>query len=62
MSGSGAQGKWMSSSVTEENIKELWEAVYLATDIVHWLPAKKHIVPTPEPNERVVFIPTSFAD
>lgn len=57
MSGSGAQGKWMASSVTEENIKELREAGYLAMDIVHQLPPKKQIVPTPKPNERVVFIP-----
>ena len=42
--------------ITEENIKELREAGYLATDIVHRLPAKKQIIPTPEPNERVVLI------
>lgn len=57
MSVLGAQGKWMASSVTEENIKELWEAGYLVADITHRLPTKKQIVPTPEPNERVVFIP-----
>ena len=57
MSGSGAQGKWMASSVTEENIKELWEAGYLAKEIAHRLPGKKRSVPTPEPHERVVFIP-----
>ena len=55
MSESGARGKWMASSVIEENITELREAGYLATDIVHWLPAKKQIIPTPEPNKRVVF-------
>ena len=57
MSGSGAQGKWMASSVTEGNIKEIREAEYLAKEIAHRLLAKKQIVPTPEPNERVVFIP-----
>lgn len=47
----------MASSVTEGNIQELRGAGYLAKEIAHRLPAKKHIVPTPEPNERVVFIP-----
>ena len=47
----------MASSVTEENIKELREAGYLAKEIAHRLPAKKQIVHTPEPHERVVFIP-----
>ena len=57
MSGSGSQGKWMASSITERNVKELREAGYLAKEIAHRLLAKKQIVPTPEPNERVVFIP-----
>ena len=57
MSGSGAQGKWMASSVTERNVKELREAGYLAASIAHRLPAKKQIIPTPEPGERVVFNP-----
>lgn len=57
MFGSVSQGKWMASSVTDRNIKELWEAGYLAADITHRLPAKKQIIPTTEPNERVVFIP-----
>ena len=57
MSGSGSQGKWMASSITERNVKDLREAEYLAASIVHLLPAKKQIIPTPEPNERVVFIP-----
>ena len=39
------------------NIKELQEAGYLAKEIAHRLPAKKQIVPTPEPHERVVLIP-----
>ena len=46
----------MVSSVTEENIKELWEARYLAADIAHRLPNAGQIVPTPEPHERVVFL------
>ena len=57
MSGSGAQGNWMTSSITEEHIKELREVGYLAKEIAHRLPAKKQIIPTTEPNERVVFIP-----
>ena len=47
----------MASSVMEGNIQELREAGYLAKEIAHRLPAEKQIVPTPEPNERVVFIP-----
>ena len=35
----------------------LWEAGYLAKEITHRLPAKGQVVPTPKPNERVVFIP-----
>ena len=57
MSGSGGQGKWMVSSVKEEDITELRAAGYMAKEIVHRLPAQRQIVPTPKPNERVVFIP-----
>ena len=56
MSGSGSQGKWMASSVTEENIKELWEARYLTAEIKHRLPDPVQVIPTPEPSERVVFL------
>ena len=45
----------MASSV-KKDIKELREAGYLAKGIVHRLPAKGQIVPTPEPHERVVFL------
>ena len=47
----------MASSVKEKDITKLREAGYLAQEIVHRLPAKGQIIPTPEPNERVVFIP-----
>ena len=57
MSGSGAQGKWMVSSVQEKDITKLREAGYLAKEIAHWLPSKGQIIPTPKPHERVVFIP-----
>ena len=54
----------MASSVKKKDIKELREAEYLAKDIAHRLPAKGRIVPTPEPQERVVFlkhfVPTSW--
>ena len=61
MSGSGAQGKWMASSVTEKDIMKLREAGYLAPEISHWLPAKGQIVPTPKPHERGCSFPTSSA-
>ena len=61
MSGSGGQGKWMVSSVKEENITELRAVGYLAKEITHRLPTEGQVVPTPEPTERVVFIPHSSA-
>ena len=57
MSGSGAQGKWMVSSVKEKDITKLREAVYLAKEVAHRLPTEGQIIPTLEPHERVVFIP-----
>ena len=57
MAGSGSQGKWTVSSVTEENIKELREAWYLPTETKHRLPNLEQVIPTPGPGERVRFIP-----
>ena len=56
MSGSNLQGRWMPSSVTEEDIKKLREARYLTAEISHRLPARGQVIPTPEPNESIVFI------
>ena len=56
MSGSNLEGRWMPSSVTEEDIKKLREARYLTTKISHRLPTRGQVVPTPEPNESVVFV------
>ena len=56
MSGSNLQGRWMASSVTEEDIKKLREARYLTAEISHRLPAQGQVIPTPEPNEIVVFV------
>ena len=50
----------MVSSVKQEDITELRAAGYLAKEIAHRLPAEGQIVPTPEPNERVVFLPHFF--
>ena len=47
----------MASSVKEEDIAELRAAGYLTKEITHRLPAQGQVVPTPKPNERVVFIP-----
>ena len=57
MYGSGGQGKWMASSVKEKDITLLRAAGYLEKEIAHRLLAKGKIVPTPKPNETVVFIP-----
>ena len=56
MSGSDHQGRWMASSVTEEDIAKLREAGYLIADVKHRLPAPEQFIPTPEPNESVVFV------
>ena len=47
----------MASSVQEKDIKKLRADEYLAKKICHRLPAAGQIVPTPEPHERVVFLP-----
>ena len=57
MSGSSFQGRWTASSVTEEDIMKLREARYLTAEILHRHPAPGQVIPTPRPNERVVFIP-----
>ncbi len=46
----------MPSSVIEEDIKKLREARSLTDEIPHRLPTRGQVVPTPEPNESVVFI------
>ena len=46
----------MASSVKEEDITKLREAGYLSTDIAHRLPTEGQIIPTPKPQERVVFL------
>ena len=46
----------MPSSVTEEDVLKLRDARYLTYQISHRLPARGQVVPTPEPNESVVFI------
>ena len=56
MSGSDLQGRWMPSSVTEEDVLKLREAKYLAYEISHRLPAEGQAIPTPEPGEYVVFV------
>ena len=53
----GGGGKWMVSSVMEGHIKKLWKAGYLSNDIAHRLPDEGELIPTPRPNERVVFLP-----
>ena len=47
----------MASSIKEEDIAELRAARYLAKEIAHRLPAQGQIIPTPKPDERVVFLP-----
>ena len=56
MSGSDHQGRWMASSITEEDIAKLREVGYLTADVKHRLPAPEQVIPTPETNESVVFV------
>ena len=56
MSESNLQGRWVASSFTEKDIVKLREVGYLTADIKHRLPAVGQIIPTPEPNESVVFV------
>ena len=55
---SGAGGKWMASSITEEDIMKLREAGYLAADIAHRLPDEGQIIPTLESHDWLCFSPT----
>ena len=56
ISGSDLQGRWMASTVTEEVVKKLREARYLAAEISHRRPAQGQVIPTPKLGESVVFI------
>ena len=56
MSGSSRQGRWVASSVTEEDIAKLRAARYLTTEILHRLPAEGQVIPIPGSGERVVFV------
>ena len=46
----------MVSSVTEGHIKKLRKGGYLSNDIAYRLPEEGHLLPTPRPHERVVFL------
>ena len=50
----------MASTVQEKHIKKLREAGYLDKKIGRRLPTAGQIVPTPKPQERVVFLPHFF--
>ena len=56
MSGPSPQGQWVASSVIEEDIAKLQAARYLTAEILHRLPARGQVIPTPRSGERVVFI------
>ena len=47
----------MAPFVIEEDIAKLREVGYLTADIQHRLPVPRQVIPTPEPNECVVFVP-----
>ena len=55
MSGSDLQGRWVPSSITEEDVRKLRDARYLTGEISHRLPAQGQAIPSPQPDESVVF-------
>ena len=57
MAGFGSKGKWEASSITEKELKDLRSAGYLAANIKHRIPPEGQVIPTPEPGERVIFLP-----
>jgi hypothetical protein len=57
MAGSGSKGKWEASTITEGAILELKSAGYLAANVAHRPPEEGQVIPTPKPDERVMFIP-----
>ena len=59
MSGSDLQGRWMPSSVTEEDVLKLREAKYLSYEISHRLPAEGQAIPPPSPASTSSLCPTS---
>src|SRR3989337_1596394 len=56
MSEPNRQGRWVASSVTEEDIAKLRAARYLTAEILHRLPAKGQVIPNPRSDERVAFV------
>ena len=56
MSVSDATGQWVASSIQEEGIAKHREVGYLTADIQHRLPTPGKVIPTPEPNESIVFV------
>ena len=60
MSGSDLQGRWMPSSVTEEDVLKLREAKYLSYEISHRFPAEGQAIPTPSPASMSSLYPASI--
>jgi len=56
MSRPGPPGRWVASSVIEEDIAKLRAARYLTAEILHRLPTKGHVIPTPSSGPRGVLI------
>ena len=57
MFGSNPKGRWVASLIQEEDITRLREVGCLTADIQHRLPAPGQVIPTPEPNESIMFVP-----
>ena len=50
-------GRWVASKVTCATISELRAAGYIPGDVAYMAPMPGQCAPTPNPGERVVFIP-----
>ena len=50
-------GKWLASKITDAKIAELWSSGYILADVACRAPPARQVIPTPNPGERVVFVP-----
>jgi hypothetical protein len=50
-------GKWLSSKVKEAKIAELRSSGYIPENVACHAPTPGQVIPTPNPGERMVFVP-----
>ena len=62
MAGSGSNGKWEASTVTDQDIRDLKQAGYLPANVFHRAPEKNQVIPTPRQARGWCSSPTLFGD